>query len=305
MFVQVIHLNCGGMVLHSAISHCVCDGIGTAQFLRAWAQLTAHPNSDPCVVPFHTRDMLKPREPPRITFSHPEYKILRRNEPFFERTRFLDPLPLAPISVTFTSSEILRLKQFHDSSPKCTSFEALASHVWRAWVKSKDMPPDNRVKLLFTVDARRKLSPNLPSGFYGNGFVTACAETSAGQLVMSDVHHGVQLIRQAKEGICDGYVRSAIDMLESKRAAPDCSSGFVISQWSKLGLEDLDFGEGRPVYMGPPFPTSYVYCLFLPVIGDLHAVRVWMSVHQSIADKFERALKVFPALPLNHVPLVA
>ena len=54
---------------------------------------------------------------------------------------------------------------------------------------------------------------------------------------------------------------------------------------SKLGLEDLDFGGGKPLHMGPL--TSDIYCLFLPVIGDIDAVTVLVSVPESVAAKFE------------------
>ncbi|CAN6881834.1 unnamed protein product [Brassica oleracea var. botrytis] len=34
---QVTYLRCGGVILCTAINHCLCDGIGTSQFLHAWA----------------------------------------------------------------------------------------------------------------------------------------------------------------------------------------------------------------------------------------------------------------------------
>ncbi|KAJ6810267.1 uncharacterized protein M6B38_158610 [Iris pallida] len=295
LVVQVIHLSCGGMLLCTAISHCLCDGIGTAQFLHAWAQATAKPNADPSVVvvpppPFHSRRVLTPRSPPKIAFPHPEFSAPREPGLNVLEQVLLSPQPLAPVSVTFAPSQILRLKKQCVPSFKCTSFEVLAWHVWRCWVRSLDLPPALRVRLLFSTNVRRRLDPELPRGYYGNGFVLGCAEARVDRLVRSSARCGVKLVQQAKERVCDGYVRSVVDLLEERRGRkPDLSASLVISQWSKLGLEDLDFGGGRPLHMGPL--ASEIYCLFLPVVGDLHAFTVLVSVPQGCAERLEHLLR--------------
>lgn len=101
----------------------------------------------------------------------------------------------------------------------------------------------------------------------------------------TNLSDGVRLVQQAKSAITDDHVRAAIDLLEDKSVRTDMTTSFVISQWARLGLEDLDFGTGRPIYMGPV--TSDVYCLFLPVCGDLESVRVLVSVPENVAKKFE------------------
>lgn len=135
------------------------------------------------------------------------------------------------------------------------------------------------------------MTPQLPQGYYGNGFVLGCAETTVKDLVTSNFHRGVKLVQQAKSSISDDYVRSMIDLLEDKTVKPDLSTSLVISQWAKLGLEDLDFGHGKPLHMGPL--TSDVYCLFLPVSGDFDAVRVLLSVPENMVEKFEFYMKEF------------
>jgi hypothetical protein len=68
-------------------------------------------------------------------------------------------------------------------------------------------------------------------------------------------------------------------------AKPDLSASLVISAWTRLGLEDLDFGAGAPAHMGPL--TSEIYCVFVPVAGDPGGVTVLVSVPQAATDKFE------------------
>lgn len=278
------------MILCTAINHCLCDGIGTSQFLQAWAHATAKPMSDPQIGPFHDRTMLKPRKPPQINFAHPEFGANSSNgshpsSPSLSLNQFLLSQTLTPISLTFTSSHILHLKKQCTPSIICTTFEMLAVHVWRAWAKSLELPSTLQIKLLFSVNVRNKLNPNLPQGYYGNGFVLGCAETPVDQLLMSGPYYGIRLVQLAKQSLHDSYVRSVIDLLEEKRPMPDMSASLVISAWSRLGLEELDFGLGKPVYMGPL--TSEIYCVFAPVVGDSGAINVIMSVPEGVAERFE------------------
>ncbi|KAG6516545.1 hypothetical protein ZIOFF_027010 [Zingiber officinale] len=282
LLVQVTYLSCGGMILCTAISHCLCDAIGTANFLHAWALLTAKPSAAVPVAAVHDRRLLKPREPPRIEFPHPEFSS--QTQECYSIFQLLLSQPLTPVSITFTAAQILHLKKQCVPSLKCTSFEALAWHVWRAWVKALDPPPALRVKLLFSVNVRRRLRPELPGGYFGNAFVMACAETFAAELSGSSARGGIMLVQAAKEGVRDGQVRSVVDLLEERWTRPDLSASLVISPWTKLGLEEVDFGEGRPLHMGPM--TSEIYCLFLPVVGDLHAFTLLVSVPQGIAERF-------------------
>lgn len=275
---QVTQLGCGGMVVCTAISHCVCDGIATANFLHAWAAFAAAADRDDDLsIVLHDRRALRPRCPPRVAFTHPEYSSSSSIQPPGQ----LMP-PLAPVSLTFTAAHLRRLKA--RSLRSCTSFEALAAHVWRAWVLSLAPPPDMRVKLLFSVNVRRRLKPELPWTYCGNAFVLACAEATPTELAA--VGAGVRLVQEAKECIDDDYVRSTVDLLDERRGAkPDLAATLVISAWTRLGLEDVDFGKGRAAHMGPL--TSEIYCVFLPVLADPNAVTVLLSLPQPAADTFE------------------
>jgi hypothetical protein len=310
------------MVLCTAINHCLCDGIGTAQFLHAWARAVrggqdapgaGADDDDDVALPFHDRRALRPRCPPRVAFTHPEYSSSRgisgavvgngngngnANEAAPSLLARLLGQPLAPVSLTFTAAHLLRLKRQCAPSLKCTSFEALAAHVWRAWVRALDPPGALRVKLLFSVNVRRRLKPELPRGYYGNGFVLGCAESTAAQLVTAApssaaaARYGVRLVQDAKECVDDDYVRSMVDLLEERRGArPDLAASLVISAWTRLGLEDLDFGAGKAAHMGPL--TSEIYCVFLPVMGDPQGVTVLLSVPQAAADKFQHCCLEF------------
>ncbi|KAF8022789.1 hypothetical protein BT93_F0334 [Corymbia citriodora subsp. variegata] len=300
LIVQVTNLRCGGMILCTAISHCLCDGIGTSQFLHAWAHLTTRSDAPLSVLPFHSRHVLRPPPLPHANCLHLAYtrSVPPRNDKAAlpDIHRYLQSQPLIPVSVTFPPSLILRLKRRCVPSLKCTSFEALAAHTWRSWARSLADPsaaltPLHAVKLLFSVNVRDRLDPKLPHGYYGNGFVLGCAPATVKDLVGSNLANAVKLVQAAKSRVDGDYVRSTLETLEDKAAKTDLSASLVISQWANLGLEDVDFGEGKAVFMGPL--TSDVYCLFLPVAEEPHAVRVLVSMPECVADKFEFYMKGF------------
>ncbi|KAG6510614.1 hypothetical protein ZIOFF_028639 [Zingiber officinale] len=237
------------------------------------------------VAAFHYRGLLMPREPPRVDFPHPEF-TRPAQEHHDDITQFLLSQPLAPVSITFTAAQTLHLKKQCVPSLKCTSFEVLAWHVGRAWIWALDLPAALRVKLLFSVNVRRRMRPELPGGYYGNAFVLACAEASVAELTASGARYGIGLVQAAKEVVDDCHVRSVVDLLELRRGWPDLSASLVISSWTKLGLEEVDFGVGLPLHMGTV--ASEIYCFFLQLVGDLHGYTMLVSVAQAVADKFGR-----------------
>ncbi|KAG5121102.1 hypothetical protein JHK84_039442 [Glycine max] len=286
LVIQVTNLRCGGMILCTAINHSLCDGIGSSQFLHAWAHLTREPNTELTILPFHGRHVLKPRNTSQVHFTHPQYTRTHPSSHVDLHKLMMQSQSLVATSFTFGPSEVHFLKKQCVLSLKCiTTFETVAAHTWRAWVKSLNLCPMQTVKLLFSANIRKKV--NLPEGYYGNGFVLACAESTVKDLVVANnnISHGLKVVQHAKANLDnEGYIRSMVDLLEDKTVRVDLSTSLVISQWSRLGLEDVDFGEGKPLHMGPL--TSSIYCLLLPVVGDANSVRVLVSMPENVVESF-------------------
>ncbi|CAA0843411.1 HXXXD-type acyl-transferase family protein [Striga hermonthica] len=301
LVVQVTNLKCGGMILGIAFNHCFCDGIGASQFLHAWAHLCQSSDAILTPKPYHDRHVLKPRNPPHVAFDHPGFARTAPKNSNFQTGpnifKYLQSQPLTPVSITFSPSQILQLKRQFCPLMKCSTFEVLASHTWRCWVKSLGLPLSATVKLLFSVNVRNKLSPEVPEGYYGNAFVLACAKAEVKELVGPNLHDGVKLVQRAKSTITNDSVRSMIDLLEDKSVYTDLSTTMIISQWSKLGLEELDFGHGKALHMGPLY--SDVYCILLPVFGERDAVKVLVSMPEKVADKFESYMTESPGVVEN------
>jgi hypothetical protein len=101
--------------------------------------------------------------------------------------------------------------------------------------------------------------------------------------------YSAMLIKRAKERVDNEYVRSVIESVSQSRACPDSVGVLIMSQWSRLGLERVDFGIGKPVHVGPI--CSDRYCLVLPVYNQPDAVKVTVAVPARVVDKYEYLVK--------------
>ncbi|KAL8093659.1 hypothetical protein AgCh_035518 [Apium graveolens] len=169
-----------------------------------------------------------------------------------------------------------------------TSFEVLSAHIWRSWAKSLNFPPNQILKLLFSINIRERVEPSLPAEFYGNAIVLGCAQTSAKNLTDKSLSYVAELVRRAKEKVGNNYVREVIELVSQTRASPDSVGVLIMSQWSRLGLDKVDFGMGPAAQVGPI--CSDRYCLLLPVQNQTDAVKVMLAVPTYGVDKYQSLL---------------
>jgi len=135
---------------------------------------------------------------------------------------------------------------------KCSSFEAIVAHVWRARTKAVFNSPNEISSVLFVVDIRAKMSPPLPDGFMGNAVVSASVSAQVVDMDEKPFSFCVKKVREGIKRVTDEYVRSVIDWLEVHKEVPSTANGnFYVSAWWKLPFYELDFGYGKPIYGGP------------------------------------------------------
>ncbi|KAI4380421.1 hypothetical protein MLD38_006615 [Melastoma candidum] len=289
---QVTVFSCGGFSLGLRLCHCICDGLGAMQFLRAWAatakagRLIVDP--EPC----WDREIFKPRDPPRIGFPHTEFMRIEEGSNLTERLWGTKPVQKC---YTITREFQARLKALAQTdSFLCTTFDALAAHVWRSWVKALDVrPSDYQLRLTFSVNARRKLDKiRLRDGFYGNVVCLACAVSTVSELAKGGHQWTTTLVRDARLGITEEYLRSTVDYVEEHRPTRlEFGGKLTITQWTRFSIyESADFGWGRPAYAGPIdlTPTPQV-CVILPE-GEADGMILCICLPKSATERFKELL---------------
>ncbi|XP_022730749.1 omega-hydroxypalmitate O-feruloyl transferase [Durio zibethinus] len=289
---QVTHFGCGGFSLGLRLCHCICDGLGAMQFLGAWAATaktgTLVTNPEPC----WDREFFHPRNPPIIKYPHPEFMRIEEGSSLTISLWKSKPVQKCYRVSRQFQAQLKSLAQ-PDDMLGCSTFDAMAAHVWRSWVKALDVKPlDYRLRLTFSVNVRPKLkNPPLKEGFYGNVVCVACGMSPVYELIKGRLSDTARLVREARLSISEEYVRSTIDFVEVDRPRRlEFGGKLTVTQWTRFSLyESADFGWGRPAYAGPIdlTPTPQV-CVFLPEEGaeSSGAMVVCICLPESATDKF-------------------
>ncbi|KAK1568281.1 hypothetical protein Q3G72_022579 [Acer saccharum] len=228
----------------------LADGASTFNFINTWASITR--GITPTITPFHDRTLLRARVPPRPIFHHIEYDP----SPSMNNNNInSEPASVAILKITLEHLKTLKTK----SRTKCYStYEVLASHIWRCTCKARGLANNQETKLYIPVDGRSRLNPQLPPGYFGNVIFNATSIALSGDLQSETLMDTVERVHKAVQRMDDDYLRSAIDYIEMH---PDKSSltrgghtfkspNLNINNWSRFPIQDADFGCGPPDFMG-------------------------------------------------------
>ncbi|KAI3826238.1 hypothetical protein L1987_00283 [Smallanthus sonchifolius] len=244
--IQVTRLLCGAFIFTSRVCHAMCDGTGYAQFLMALGEM-ARGAVAPSVLPVWQRELLNTRDPPRITFPHPEYDDAKLNN-----TITMDEI--VDKSFFFGPAEMSALYRFVPENLKtCTTFEVLTACLWRCRTIALQPDPEQDARLMIFVNARGKFNPPIPIGYYGNCIVLPCVISKARDLCEKPLDHALNLVTKVKSSVTEEYVRSATDLMVVKgRPHYRTDSTYIISNIARIGLNKVNFGWGEAIYAGFP-----------------------------------------------------
>ncbi|KAL1356112.1 hypothetical protein AAHE18_05G159500 [Arachis hypogaea] len=218
LLIQVTRLKCGGFIFATRVNHTLCDGCGIGQFIKAIAEI-AQGASNPSILPVWYRELLS-----SFFFGPQEIDALR----------CLLPPRLAQSS---------------------TTFEVLTACIWRCHTAALQWQnPNQEVRLLCTVNARFepcRFIPPLPEGYYGNAFVLPTAVSTVEMLCRRPLSYALELVKKAKKEATEEYVHSTADLMVIKgRPAFSMTGSFIVSDITKCGFRDVDYGWGKPLYSG-------------------------------------------------------
>ncbi|KAI4306851.1 hypothetical protein L6164_030095 [Bauhinia variegata] len=292
LVVQLTWLRDGAAALSVGINHCICDGAGSGEFLNYFAGLASGIDFKP--KPIWDRHLLNP---PPMKHNRANPTVLPEFNRVPDLCGFMTRVcsDLRPTSITFDKRRLNELKNLAGSTSRpselsysYTSFEVLAGHVWRSWARALGFPSNQILKLLFSINFRNRVKPRIPDGYYGNAFVLGCAQTSTKELTEKGLGYAASLVKRAKERVDSEHVARVIESVSEMRACPDSVGVLIMSQWSRLGLERVDFGMGKPVQVGPVCCDRY--CLLLPAKEERESVKVMVAVPAVAVDSYHHLL---------------
>ncbi|RLN13052.1 methanol O-anthraniloyltransferase-like [Panicum miliaceum] len=223
--IQVTTFTCGGFVVGLRTNHAVADGTGAAQFLNAVGDL-ARGLPEPRVKPVWAPDR----------FPDPDIKPGPLPE--------LPALALEYMAFDFPAAYLGKLKSQYAASTGgkiCSAFDIVIAKLWQCRTRAIGAAPGTDVRLCFFASARHVLK--LEPGYYGNAIFPVKVFGAGGGVAGSSVIELVGTVRDAKRRMAEECLRWA-EMTFNYESV-------YVSDWSKLGFNDVDYGYGTPVSAGP------------------------------------------------------
>ncbi|KAK9928262.1 hypothetical protein M0R45_025408 [Rubus argutus] len=227
LLIQVTRLTCRGFIIALRLNHTMCDAFGLVQFLNAVGEIALGADA-PSTLPVWERELLSSRDPPRITCMHHEY------DDTIDRSHVAAAATVQR-SFCFGPEEIKALrKHLPPHLSTCTStFELITACVWKCRTIALELDPKKIVRL---------------SCMYSPAVVS-----TAELLCNSSLGYAVELVKQSKAKMNIDYLKSMADFMEIRGRPPLAMgdiSDFIVSDNTRSGLGEIDFGWGKPIYDG-------------------------------------------------------
>ncbi|XP_051220057.1 hydroxycinnamoyltransferase 4 [Lolium perenne] len=281
LLLQVTFLHGGGVVLGTGMHHYALDGRSSFHFMQTWSSLARGAAGD-TVPPFLDRSPLRARSPPVILFDH--FHEYCRNGAG-SATGAARPSDLAGAILRVTSAQAAALRARTGES----LFRSLVAHIWRCALTARALPSDAESRLYTVVDMRARLSPPLPSAYFGNAGVRTSVSAKVGDVLASPLKFGAQRLRMAT-GQGDEYARSLVDYLETAadasskpgRELPD--TDLRVISWMGMASHDANFGWGEPAGVAP---AAVSYTWFVYSVGDSGDVAVAVAMKPDQLERFK------------------
>ncbi|KAI4337261.1 hypothetical protein L6164_015700 [Bauhinia variegata] len=281
---QVTKFGCGGYSIGIGTSHSLFDGPATYDFLSAWASSSAiffkGKRVSELQKPVHERGILLTEgngQAPKGSNNLPTNSNLNQQQTIRATAiQHLYHLIMQaaseqkdfPLQIGRLDQNNCVLKTYHLSgamidylkrklvpirgSLPFSTFEVLATHLWKARTKALRLRKEKMVCLQFAVDTRNKTVPPLPRGFSGNAYVLASVMMTVKELEEASQESVIEQVREAKNAVNHDYVKAYVDALGGAGASlPPLRELTLVSDWTRMPFHNVDFFREKAAYTSP------------------------------------------------------
>jgi len=147
-----------------------------------------------------------------------------------------------------------------------SAFEVLTACLWRCRTIALQPHPNETVRFHGIVDARSRLNPAAPKGYYGNSIAFSAVLSTAGDLCQKPLGYAVELVKKAKANVTDEYMRSLADFLVINGRPRLSTAGrcFAVSNLTRIRFDELDYGWGLPENVATAGEVPGICTFYMP-----------------------------------------
>ncbi|WOL15046.1 hypothetical protein Cni_G23827 [Canna indica] len=245
LLVQVTEFTCGGFAVTIRFNHAIFDGIGAGQFFKAVGEM-ARDLPRPTISPIWCREAIP--KPPKLSPGD---------------------LPLSPppkfVEVTYDiplhSINLIKNQYTKETGRTCSTFDIAAAVLWRSRTRAIGGGGGGDVHVGFVADIRHLMRDVLPeegAGYYGNCVYPTGATASGNAVAQGSVVEVVGLIREAKKKLAAKVANWFKGEAKEDPAKPRMDYGALcLTDWSRVGFSEVDYGWGDPVHVVPLMPAGH------------------------------------------------
>ncbi|CAH9121452.1 unnamed protein product [Cuscuta epithymum] len=304
--VQVNRFRCGGTAVAICLWHALADGSGLLGLLQTWSRFnrgegpaaaTANHNDGSFVVD------------PTLIFSPGNFDIPALISSEVARQRHVSETYIGKRFV-FSKKEIESIKDDMQKIPSSNSrrptrVESLSAFIWAAVIRATlQVTPNLKTHVLTNaVDLRRRMDPPFPPNCLGNiNQITAAIWAADGGPGAITAKSLIGSVREAIIRVNDGYVRKMHEgggyiraIMEARKEDPSVSNNkeeeekriLCISTWFKFECLKVDFGWGKPKWLGP---GNNLGDLALLLDAEDGGIEVWVGLPRPIMNHLDQDL---------------
>ncbi|XP_039128370.1 LOW QUALITY PROTEIN: acyl transferase 5-like [Dioscorea cayenensis subsp. rotundata] len=252
LMMQVTEFKCGGFTVGIISVHTLADGLGAAQFITALSEL-ARGLPNPTIKPNNNRSIIPnpPKPPPG---PPPSFKNLNLNYSTFD--------------VTPDSISKIKTHYLNKTGNYCSTFDVSIAKVWQARTRAIKLEDTELVHLCFFANTRPYLNQHeqAPPGFYANCFYPVTVSSTSGEVAKLDLVDLVHLIKEAKLRLPNEFAKWASGGFKHDPYELTFDYNWLfVSDWTKLGFQEVDYGWGTPVHV---VPFAYNDIMAVAILGS-------------------------------------
>ncbi|XP_072976146.1 acyl transferase 4-like [Typha angustifolia] len=251
LMMQVTEFTCGGFVVGLISVHTIADGLGAAQFINAIGELTRG-LAKPAVTPVWSRELIP--NPPKLPLGPPP-------------TFYAFKLQYYTLDISPDHINDIKAQYFESMGQRCSTFDVSIAKAWQARTRAIKLDPNEEVHVCFFANTRQLLHQVMPSegGYYGNCFYPVTVTATSGKVAAIDLINVVKIIRDAKAKLPGEFAKWAVgDFKEDPYELSFTYNSLFVSDWTRLGFLEVDYGWGPPVNV---VPFAYYDFMAVAIIG--------------------------------------